>query len=1181
MAPVSTTEDPGPEAAAPGSADPEDSDAPGADRSGAFVAAQRARRLAKLDALRARDRDPYPVRFDRSASCAEVRARHGSLGPDARTGDVVRVAGRVMLIRRHGQVTFADLRDGSGTIQLLASADTIGAEGLADVNALDLGDWVGAEGEVVTSRRGELSVLVTSVQLLAKTLRSLPDKAHGLADVEVRFRQRYLDLVVNDDPRRIFNIRFKIIASIRANLAERGFVEVETPVLDTAAGGAAARPFITHHNALDLEMYMRIALELHLKRLVVGGLERVFEMASVFRNEGIDLTHNPEFTLLEAYQALADYGDMMDLVEDLIRRAARDSLGTTVVTVDGREIDLARPFARASMGELIERHAKVRMHPSMPREEAAALCARFGVDVEPAWGVGRMMSEVYDATVEDELIEPTFVMDHPREISPLARAHRDDPELTERFELIIAGRELANAYSELNDPVDQRERFERQAELKAAGDDEAQDIDEDYIRALEFGLPPTGGLGIGVDRLVMLLSGVDSIREVILFPTLRPEGGAQQRRKWAVASPLPTAASLGVPPPAPAVLPAAAAAAIRPLAPTPAAGEVGADEEVPRPPGEPPEQQALLPVQVAAARPPAPLPFAGAVRWISVLTALSGLLQILPFLPGVAEDLGFFSEPFLARTGRANSTVASVVVGILLLLVARQLHRRKHAAWQAAIVLFGAAAILATLRGPDPVLVVFNAGMVAALVATRKGFPARGDPHSLLEFVRFVPAYLLAVGVYGFATLLAEQHRITPDLTFAGMLETVYGGMVGLSGPYTYRGRFFEAFFPDSLLVLGVLGLLIAAFLLFRPLVERGGPSTPDREHARRLVREYGWDTLAYFSLRSDKSYFFASDGEAMIAYAYTNGYALVAGDPIGRPESLPVVLDEFLDFCRDRAWRAAFLSVREADVPRYKARGFNSVYLGDEAIIRCDTFSLHGGAMKPVRSAVNRVDKHHRFRLMREADASPALVHDLNEISREWRGKAAERGFTMELGREVEGANPDFLLAVAFDRDDRAVAFLRLVPCYGSDPGYSLDLMRRRPAAANGITEYLIANAALGLGEQGFRRLSLNFAAWGRLFQGDAGLHWWERLARRGLTALNPFFQIESLFAFNQKFQPFWLPRSIVIEDASQAAHVGILFASVEGFLTIPVVGRFLVPSGRATTGRAAGAPASAGPAP
>lgn len=593
--------------------------------------------------------------------------------------------------------------------------------------------------------------------------------------------------------------------------------------------------------------------------------------------------------------------------------------------------------------------------------------------------------------------------------------------------------------------------------------------------------------------------------------------------------------------------------------------------EAPPPPGEPPEQRALLAAQVAAARPLPPLPFEGAVRWISVLAAVSGVLQILPFLPGIADDLGIFSESFLARTGRADSTVASIVVGILLLLLARQLWRRKRTAWAAGVILFGAAAVFSALRGPDPLLVLYNAGMVVALVVTRRGFPARGDPHSLLELVKFVPAYLLAVGVYGFATLLAEQDRVSPELTFGGMLETVYGGMIGLAGPYTYRGRFFADFFPDSLLVLGIVGLVIAAFLAFRPLVERGGPSEADREHARRLVREYGWDTLAYFSLRSDKSYFFSSDGEAMIPYAYTNGFALVAADPIGRPESLPLVLDEFLSYCRSRAWRAAFLSVREADVPRYKARGFSSVYLGDEAIIPCDRFTLQGSAMKPVRAAVNRVDKHHRFRLMRESDASPDLVRQLNDISREWRGKAAERGFTMELGREVEGSNPDFLLAVAYDRDERAVAFLRLVPCYGSDPGYSLDLMRRRPTAANGITEYLIANAALGLGEQGFRRLSMNFAAWGRLFQ-EGELNWFERIVRRVVSALNPFFQIESLFSFNQKFQPIWLPRSIVIEDPGQAAHVGVLFASIEGFLTIPVIGRFLVPAGRAVTAKGTG---------
>ncbi len=426
-----------------------------------------------------------------------------------------------MLIRRHGGLIFADLRDRTGRIQLMVSREDVGAEHHDDFRHLDIGDWVGAEGVPAMSQHGEPSVRVSRWQLLSKSLRTLP-KGHGFSDPEQRFRQRYVDLVVNDDADRIFKVRSATIASIRRTFAEEGYAEVETPVLDTHAGGAAARPFITHHNALDIDMFLRIALELALKRLIVGGMERVFEIGRVFRNEGTDTRHNPEFTLLESYGAYLDYHDMMDLTEKLIQNAARDALGTTVVQIEGRDVDLGKPFRRAPMSELIKENAGVEMHPSMPVEEARKIADDLEVAYLDVWGSGKIMAEVYDATCEAKLLEPTFVMDHPREVSPLARSHRDDPLLTERFELVVAARELANAYSELNDPLEQRARFEDEARLQAGGDEEAESVDEDYIRALEYGLPPTGGLGVGIDRLVMLLTGAASIREVILFPTMRP-----------------------------------------------------------------------------------------------------------------------------------------------------------------------------------------------------------------------------------------------------------------------------------------------------------------------------------------------------------------------------------------------------------------------------------------------------------------------------------------------------------------------------------------------------------------------------------------------------------------------------------------------------------------------------------
>jgi lysyl-tRNA synthetase class 2 len=485
---------------------------------------ERERRLAKLAALRARGTDPYPVRFDRTHTTAELHEHWDHLDAGGETDDVVRVAGRVLLIRRQGKLTFATVRDGTGTVQLFVSEAIAGAPTHDAFDDLDRGDWVGAEGTVMKTKRGELSVRLGAFELLAKALRPLPEKWHGMSDVESRFRMRYVDLIANDDARRVFAIRFAVIAAMREFLTERGYVEVETPVLHSQAGGATAKPFETFHNALDLPLQMRVALELHLKRLLVGGLERVFEIGRVFRNEGLSTRHNPEFTMFECYEAFADYTDMARLTEELVAECARVTTGSTTVSVDAQPVDLAPPWPRRPMLELIREHAGVVVHPTMPLEELEALCDRLGVTRQPGWGPGKLVLELYEKTVEPNLVGPVFVTDYPREVSPLARTHRADPALVERFEAVVLGRELANAFSELNDPLDQRERFDAQARLAAAGDDEAEGVDEDYLRALEYGLPPCGGLGVGVDRLVMLIAGVSSIREVILFPHLRPEG---------------------------------------------------------------------------------------------------------------------------------------------------------------------------------------------------------------------------------------------------------------------------------------------------------------------------------------------------------------------------------------------------------------------------------------------------------------------------------------------------------------------------------------------------------------------------------------------------------------------------------------------------------------------------------
>jgi len=462
-----------------------------------------------------------PYRFERTVTAAEVADRWAALAPGEESSDVVAVAGRVMLSRPQGKLAFAELRDSTGAVQLFALEKV--TDDFEALTKLNLGDWIGARGEVVRTKRGELSVKVAEWVLLAEARRNFGDKWRGVSDVETRYRQREVDLWANERSREILLLRSRLVRALRERLWEQGFIEVETPILHAVAGGAAARPFVTYHQALDAELYLRIAPELFLKRLVVGGFEKVMEIGRLFRNEGLSPRHNPEFTTLELYQAYADYHDLMVLFEELVAGLAKDLLGTDQLTYQGRPLSLAAPWRRATLAELIAEHTGASVDVHTPIDELRQVAASHGVPVEDGWGPGKLLLEIYEKTTETELWDPVFVMDYPAEVSPLARRHRDDPELVERFEPVVAGRELGNAFTELIDPDDQRARFEEQAAAHAAGDEEANEVDEEYLRALEYGLPPTAGLGLGVDRLAMLFADVSNIREVIAFPTLRPE----------------------------------------------------------------------------------------------------------------------------------------------------------------------------------------------------------------------------------------------------------------------------------------------------------------------------------------------------------------------------------------------------------------------------------------------------------------------------------------------------------------------------------------------------------------------------------------------------------------------------------------------------------------------------------
>ena len=480
-------------------------------------------RRDKLNRLRESGVDPFPVAVPRTTSLGGLRDRFPALAPDATTGEFVSVAGRIVLKRDSGKLCFATLRDGSGDLQVMLSLDKVGADSLdAWKRDVDLGDHVSVTGEVISSRRGELSVLADSWLLASKALRPLPEKFKGLADPETRVRQRYVDLIVNAEARSMVHARSVVLNSLRNTLTNRGYVEVETGVLQWTNGGAAARPFITHLNAFDLDMYLRIALELPLKRLVVGGIDRVFEIGRTFRNEGIDTSHNPEFTMLEAYEAYGDYDTMAELTQALVLDAAQ-ALGVSVVPDGhGGEIDLTKPWHSITVHEAVSSAVGVEVTPDTTTDELHDLAGRHEVAVKAEWGHGHLVLELFEKLVEHTLLEPTFVRDYPTEVKPLARQHRHDPRLTEAWDLVIAGVELAPAYSELVDPVEQRRRLTEQSQLAAGGDPEAMQLDEDFLRALEYGAPPMGGMGLGVDRLVMLLTGAN-IREAITFPLVRPE----------------------------------------------------------------------------------------------------------------------------------------------------------------------------------------------------------------------------------------------------------------------------------------------------------------------------------------------------------------------------------------------------------------------------------------------------------------------------------------------------------------------------------------------------------------------------------------------------------------------------------------------------------------------------------
>lgn len=480
-------------------------------------------RRAKREAIIAAGQDPYGHGFSYSHHINELLERYASLEDGTTTEDEVCIAGRIMAIRDQGKIAFIVIRDSSAEIQLFCRVNTLGEEAFEELKDLDIGDWIGVWGLMMRTRRGEISVAVERFELLSKALRPLPEKFHGLSDKETRYRQRYVDLIMNPEVRETFEARFKIISAMRRFMDDEGYYEVETPILHSILGGANAKPFITHHNSLDRDYYLRIATELHLKRLLVGGFEKVYEIGRQFRNEGMDPYHNPEFTTMEAYRAFSDMEGIAQLTQEVIQHAALAACGGLEIEYQGHQIDLSGTWPRKTMLSLINESIPEVVNFSLSRDELVTIAEKYGSKVEKSWGKGKIIAEIFEEVAEAKIIQPTFVTEHPLEVSPLAKKKIDDGNVTDRFELLICGHEYANGFSELNDPVDQADRFRAQVAAKETGDDEAMGYDDDYVRALEYGMPPAGGVGIGIDRLVMLLTDSESIRDVLLFPHMREE----------------------------------------------------------------------------------------------------------------------------------------------------------------------------------------------------------------------------------------------------------------------------------------------------------------------------------------------------------------------------------------------------------------------------------------------------------------------------------------------------------------------------------------------------------------------------------------------------------------------------------------------------------------------------------
>jgi len=1068
----------------------------------------RAVRLAELERMRCAGIDPYPARFDSTTSLVQLRASSADFDALVGTQDSIKFTGRVALLRDHGGIWFVTLESGGAAVQLLCDSGNLAPP--------RRGDIIGVTGSATVSGSGESSVRVHEFELLAASLVAPGDKRGRPGSVEHRSRNREADLINNLQSRKVFTARSQAISAIRTALDVRGFLEVETPVFSAEAGGATARPFVTRHNALGQDLSMRIAPELFLKRLVIGGMDRIFELGRVFRNEGMSAKHNPEFTMLEVYQAYADYTDMMELVQHLVLEAASAALGSTVVqNLSGEKIDLALPWRRATMAELVLEFTGERIEASMEVEEARAALARLGIGCSESWGAGRCLVEAFEGRVEAELSLPTIVTGYPVETTPLARHCRTDPTLTERFEVFVFGMELANAYSELNDPIEQRERFiaERLGEEHTAeGPHNPMVVDQSYLQALDHGLPPTGGLGIGIDRLVMLLTNSSSIRDVILFPTMRSPHRAQPE--------------------------AIRGSEIVPTTPLPTASLSGA--------------------HVSAVR------LSGLVRVVALLTTIVGVLTMLSGVPALSARTRLLDElvtplPFVI----ANAALC-VGIGSCIVLLSGQLLRGKRRAWSLALMLFVLSAGFSLVNGGEAIALTASLSMIVILLLTRSEFTGLADPPSLLRVARTVPRFFVVVYLYGLMALWVQRGTLAPGFNLGDSLWAVTAGLVGARHPYRYSGRF-ASLFPASLEVLGVIGLLLLLWLLLRPAVR--GRVGEGRDRASAMIEQFGWDTLAPFAFRNDKSYFFSSDGLAMVAYGYLGGFALVSGDPIGEDSSIPLVVDEFILYCQHHGWQPAFLAVREVDIPLYAERGFRSFYLGDEAILDCRSFSLDAEGMAPVRQAVRRAEKIHRFELMTEEAASPDLVAELNQISLLWRKGEDERGYTMSMGADVGSGTSRRLLAVAWqveaDGTEFPAGFLRLVPTSVISkrfaPGQTLDLMRRRPDAANGLTEYLIAHTVEELRELGVVRLSLNFAAFGRLLDNDVQLTRGNRFLRMLVDLLNPYYQIRSLRDFNEKFQPIWLPRVLVYADPADLPKVGLRYAWLEGLVSLPLLGRLL----------------------